>query len=118
MSRMCWNGDSLPVSSSSGHDRSSCLKYALDESSDLVRVHTTEDEHLLDLGVAEALERPHEQRHAAEGQQDSGLVKTQDLEAAVERVGQDDGLQRRLVDIVAALGSAILDELESWESKG
>lgn len=99
MSSRCWNGDSLLVSS----DVRVSPSYALDESSDLVRVHTTENEHLLDLGVAETLKRPHEQRNAAQGKQNSGLVETQDLEAAVERVGQNDGLQRRLVDIVTAL---------------
>lgn len=71
-------------------------------------MHTTEDEHLLDLGVAQALERPHQQRNTAEGQQNSGLVETQHLEAAVERISQNDSLQRRLIDIVAALDVSLV----------
>lgn len=69
-------------------------------------MHTTEDEHLLDLAHAQRLESVREHGDATEREEDTWLVERKNLEAAVVRVGQNDGLEGRLVDIVAALESA------------
>lgn len=66
-------------------------------------MHTTEDEHLLDLARAQALERPGEQGNTTEREEDARLVETQHLKAAVVRVSKDNRLEGSLVDIVAAL---------------
>ncbi len=68
-----------------------------------------EDEHLLDLAVAQALERVGQQGDAAEWEEYAGLVEAEHLEATIVRVGQDHSLEDGLVAILAALGLELRD---------